>query len=343
MASRERHPYSDPMLPDSSQIFASPDYHCIGFGQHHAHFVEMDREHYRQSIFLDRRVAARSQASFDLPLPPLIAEAARTDARPAAWIFHIAHCGSTLLANLLDQPGQTLALREPPSLRQIGIERGNGASEPLLKSRLTLAHRLCSRRYSDQEVPLIKANVPVNFILDLIDAEQADAPAVMLFLNWRAYLIAILRTDNHRTWVGRITSTFRGAIENKIGVGMGDGVAERAAALWLSQMKLYADYMQRNPNAAALDTQHLFDHPVATATSVARHLGLAGVEPARNAEALTSYSKDPSRRFDSNDRNARASSDEQRLSGELALAESWLNRAAAAGSLFDGFARTITP
>lgn len=328
------------MLPDSSQIFASPDYHCLGLGEHHASFVEMDREHYRQSIFLDRRLSPKVPSVFNLPLSSL-AEAGPQSVKPPSWIFHIAHCGSTLLANLLDQPGQSLALREPPALRQIGIERTSAMDPTRLSDRLSIVHRLCARRYSEREVPVIKANVPVNFILDLIDGQQRQAPAVMLYLDWRAYLLAILRTDNHRAWLHRITDAFRQPIERETGQPLGSASSERAAALWLTQMRLYAGYLGRNANAAVLNTQRLFDDPVTTASVVAQHLGLEGVEPSRNAAQLGTYSKDPSRSFDSDERRARALQDEQRLAGELAQAEAWLDQAASGGIAFAGFEREI--
>lgn len=341
MAPRDGPPYSEAMLPDSSQIFTSPDYHCLGFGEDRARFVAMDREHYRKSIFLDRRVSPKSQTIFELPLAPLIAEAGCRDPSSPRWIFHVAHCGSTLLANLLDRPGRTLVLREPPTLRQIGIERGEGAGDAALGSRLKLAQRLSARRYSADEVPVIKANVPVNFILDLVEQVQAEAPAVMLHLGWHDYLLAILRTDNHRAWLQRISGTFRKQIELKTATPLGDKSSERAAALWLAQMRSFEAYMRRNPNAAALDAQTLFDHPVATAEAVARHLGLEGTDPGSNAEALGTYSKDPSRPFDSQDRRIRAAADEQRLAAELADGKAWLERAAEAGAAFDGFGQKV--
>lgn len=332
------------MLPDTSQIFASPDYHCLGFGNDRAKFVLMDREHYQRSVFLDRRLSAKSQTIVELPLQPLIEEGAgRHEMHGASWIFHVAHCGSTLLANLLDQPGRSLLLREPPALRQVGVERGEGASDSVLAPRMMLAQRLSARRYSIDECPVIKANVPVNFILDLVDQTQWRAPAVMLHLGWRSYLLAILRTDNHRAWLQRISGIFRRQIEETTAMPLSDRSPERAAALWLAQMRTFAAYIERNPNAAALDAQHLFDQPILTAEAVASHLRLIGVEPNGNSALLTSYSKDPSRPFDSHDRRARALADEQRLAAELSDAEAWLGRAAAAGAEFSGFKRSIEP
>ncbi|WP_404368410.1 hypothetical protein AB5I39_14720 [Sphingomonas sp. MMS24-J45] len=46
---------------------------------------------------------------------------------------------------------------------------------------------------------LIKANVPVNFLLPQLAAADPAARAVLLYLPLRPYLQAILRDDNHRT------------------------------------------------------------------------------------------------------------------------------------------------
>ncbi|WP_156930409.1 hypothetical protein [Sphingomonas jaspsi] len=330
------------MSPDASQIFASPDYHCLGMGQDRAQFVRMDRDDYRQSLFLDRRLVTKRPEILELPLAPLIGVSSGAATGSPRWIFHVAHCGSTLLANLLDQPGRSLVLREPPALRQVGIARGQGMAVDAVERRFGLAHRLSSRTFDPAETVVIKANVPVNFCLDLVAKVQPNSPAVLLYLDWPDYLTAILRTDNHRSWLTNITSTFRAMIESILGAPLSDVDAERAASLWLAQMQLYRGFMDANPAAAALDAELLFQDPLATAAAVASHLGLHGVDPTTNAAALGSYSKNPSQPFDSETRRRRAEADRERLSGELAVAGAWLARITAQDGL-PKFDRSITP
>lgn len=55
-----------------------------------------------------------------LPLASLAPRASA--AQSTTWIFQMAHCGSTLLARALDDPGASLVLREPLSLRQTAVQ-----------------------------------------------------------------------------------------------------------------------------------------------------------------------------------------------------------------------------
>src|SRR6478672_6723699 len=113
------------MVPSPEALFATPDHYLFAFDGDRAVFRAMDRAAYHRSIFLDRRISPASEAAFEVPLAPLIAWQEAHQPRPPriGWIFHIAHCGSTLLARALDLPDRSLVLREPLALRQLGIQR----------------------------------------------------------------------------------------------------------------------------------------------------------------------------------------------------------------------------
>src|SRR5438128_6215682 len=102
-------------------LFVSPDHYLHSFEGDSALFVPMDRGAYHRSIFLDGRISPASDQSMHLPAAALNA-GAQAPAR-TGWIFHVAHCGSTLLARALDDPGSNLVLREPLALRQQAFGR----------------------------------------------------------------------------------------------------------------------------------------------------------------------------------------------------------------------------
>src|SRR5437868_14523592 len=108
------------MVPSPEALFATPDHYLFAFDDNCAIFRAMDRAAYHRSIFLDRRISPAGEAAFEVPLAPLLAWHEQQPAAPPpriGWIFHIAHCGSTLLARALDLPERSLVLREPLALR----------------------------------------------------------------------------------------------------------------------------------------------------------------------------------------------------------------------------------
>src|SRR5690349_292551 len=241
--------HHDPMI---ERLFAIPDRHLFAFEGDQAILVEMDREAYRRSIFLDRRIQPAGPA---MQLPVAALTAALDAAAPAAtgpgWIFHIAHCGSTLLARALDLPARSLVLREPLALRQLAVDRT--LSPSARQDRLRLAAALFGRRYRAEAPAIVKANVPVNFIAAEIMALAPAAPAIFLYFPLRPYLLAILRSEGHRTWVRNVTTQLQPAITAVAGDIAGLDIAERAAALWLAQLRLYAGMIAAFPNARSLD------------------------------------------------------------------------------------------
>ena len=295
-------------------LFASPDHYLHSFENGQAVFVPMDRAAYHRSIFLDHRISAGADQRMALPLAGLTARIAT--AQPTSWIFHMAHCGSTLLARALDDPGASLVLREPLALRQSAIQR-----DP---ARLALVLAMLGKRYRADAPTLVKANVPVNFLLPELAAADADAPAVLLYLPLRAYLQAILRNDNHRTWLRNVSAQ----LAPHVGDWSGFSDAERGAALWLAQVDAFTTALAAMPNARTLDAEHLFGDPVPVLAAAASHLGVPidrqTLERVVAGPVFSTYSKNPSVAFDNAARLARAAEVAAAITPELDAAEAWV-------------------
>ena len=122
-----------------------------------------------------------------------------------------------------------LYLREPLALRQTAIQR-----DP---ARLPLGTGDARRNAIAADAPtLVKANVPVNFLLPPARRGAArDAPAILLYLPLRAYLLAILRDENHRGWLRHVTTQ----LAPYVGDWSALNDAERGAALWLAQVETF--------------------------------------------------------------------------------------------------------
>lgn len=299
-------------------LFASPDHYLHSFDGDDALIVAMDRDAYARSIFLDARISPAGEGADRVPVRALLASLPT----PAStmWIFHVAHCGSTLLARALEALGPNLVLREPVALRQVAL-----APDP---QRLALTLAMLGKRYDLAMPTLVKANVPVNFILAEVAAFDAAAPAILLHCGLRDYLLAILRSDQHRAWVRGVT----GLLAPHLGDLVGLSDAERAAALWLAQMQRFAAALTMMPAARSLDAETFFADPAAVLAAAARHFGIAA--DARAIDALVAgplfatYSKNPGVAFDNAARVGRKAALEAALAHELEAARRWIERTA---------------
>jgi hypothetical protein len=295
-------------------LFASPDHYLQSLEGDAAIFMPMDRAAYHRSIFLDHRISPAANRSMRLPLAALTGEA-RAPAR-TGWIFHVAHCGSTLLARALDDPSLNLVLREPLVLRQQAFAR-----DP---KRLALTAAMLSKRYREDLPTIVKANVPVNFLLPDLVALDPEAQAIFLYSTLPDYLLAILRSENHRGWLNRVTA--------QLAAYLGDlshlSDAERCAALWLAQMRAFTSAISLMPNARALDAEAFFTAPRPTLQAAAAHLGVpmsdAAIDATVAGPLFATYSKNPELPFDNEARLERRAELEEPLAPELAQAQSWI-------------------
>lgn len=300
------------------QLVASPDHYLHAFAGDAAVFVPMDRAAYRRSIFLDDRIDPAGPGTMRLPIAALLP--ALRPAQPLHWIFHVAHCGSTLLARALEELDSALVLREPFALRQLAF----GGDERLL----ALVRQLLSRRYDPSAPSLVKANVPVNFVLERILTDGPADRALLLHYALDDYLLAILRNPNHRGWVQRVT----GDLAAYLGDLSALSDAERAAALWLAQTRRFAAALDRGERVAVLDAERFFTRPEEALAAVLAHFGRpadpAGIALVTGGPLFSTYSKNPEVAFDNAARLTRRAALEAEMAPELAAARAWIARTA---------------
>ena len=77
--------------------------------------------------FLDERARPASAEAVWLPLQDVVEEGRASPSLGACWIFHIGHCGSTLLSRLLQSWPHLQVLREPLPLRSLAAAVCQGA------------------------------------------------------------------------------------------------------------------------------------------------------------------------------------------------------------------------
>jgi hypothetical protein len=316
-----------------SDLLHNPDFYMFGWEDDHAIFLDMNRQSYARSIFFDDRIVTADDQVMRVPLEPLLTSVSQMGAAQPriGWIFHMAHTGSTLLARALDCPGKNLVIREPASLRALGVEaRSFSSDRPPNESwgqRFNLTMAMLNKRYSDDEAVIVKANVPVNGIIPDVLANAPNPKALLLHFGLEDYLTAILRSPNHRKWVERIFSELQ--LESQSAGPSGETQhAEKAAALWLFQIRIFADVLAANPSVRSLEANILFDEPLMCLKAASDYYGCpindGDARTIIGGELFSTYSKNPNAAFDNARRKERVSETRTALAEEFKLARNWV-------------------
>ncbi len=205
-------------------------------------FGRLSAAEYQATSFLDRRAIQPEMATGTVPWPlaePWLLELPRR----CDFIFHISHCGSTLLSRLLGSHEATLPVREP------GILRGLRLTDSQARFDATLG--LLSRGFRPGQQPLVKATSVVNAVAERLMERADNARALLVHVPASTFLAAVLdgsQSDilghaaerHHRLVQAGLLPTDTPAA----------GPGEQAAAAWLCEMHTLRGIAARFPDRA---------------------------------------------------------------------------------------------
>lgn len=321
-------------------ILSHPALYFFDIEGPNARFRPMSREAFRRSVFLDQRIQPDDRQIAGVPLQLLLGASASAPKpkRSMRIIFHIAHCGSTLLANGLDQSDKTLVLREPYALRQIGVEQASNPTFPatskIVNDVLAFAVGQYSKQYSASQTTIIKANVPVNFVAsELLDRRPAPL-GLMLHLPLDSYLLAVLKSKEHQNWVVNVTRELGHGISRTLDLSL-DEIADltipRAAAmLWSVQIRLFDRLLKKFPKTTrSLDAENLFKAPAQTLQELDGFFGTGLGDPhirsVVEGHVFNTNAKRPGQAYTSDDRERERARKREELAPSLNDARDWFN------------------
>jgi hypothetical protein len=152
--------------------------------------VQLTETDLTEHSFLDERIF-RPDMKFEwVPWDQFEAQTASLPGEPPSYIFHIGHCGSTLLSRLLAAATGTSALREPLPLRTFAIDCADGNAG-------MLGDEALGRRLRSFERVWAPATIKATSICsNVIDRVSADAPVVFLYQQAETHLAVILAGEN---------------------------------------------------------------------------------------------------------------------------------------------------
>lgn len=258
---------------------------------------------YRRAGFLDRRALRADMPGWEVTRPELLAAIGTAPPRlPVHWLFHIGHCGSTLVSRLLDLLPGVLGLREPLPLLALAHATGH----PAERDWFAPVTRLLARGFDDTGAVLVKPTSTVTSMAERLLAADAGAGpgrACLLWIDLQSWLATMLRAPE------LVDATLSQAPLRAGGIDLpaadaGDP-AFGLARVWLAdQLRwrgLAADPMLAE-RITDLDFAEVLTAPAGVLARLARHYGLPVPDdwPTRVAGSglLHRYAKDPGQAFD---------------------------------------------
>jgi len=317
-------------------------------------FSPMDEASYRASIFLDNRIKRAGPRDLAVDLDGLLRLAQDLDlpSRRIHYIFHIGHCGSTLMSTVLGGLDGFLALREPPML--MGLSRSMRHLEepgfPISRERwdqlFELALALLGRTWRPTQTALIKPTSHAGNLIPLLMNSTGWERGLLLHVGLETYLTTMLRSEVRRETM-LFAKDFRLRDFVTLMPDLPDSVesyrpGQLAAMSWLLHAREFATAMDADAlreRTLGLDFDCFLADPqsslhqvceffsqTADDTTLQRLLDMHGGRSA----------KDPGRSYDYARRQAELSSARQAYADEINAGLRWAEQMETAGGPFSG-------
>ncbi|QNP41438.1 hypothetical protein [Lysobacter solisilvae (ex Woo and Kim 2020)] len=310
-------------LPHDFNVSATYPLYAIDPAQDRAWVLHFDREDYRRASFLDQRALHRQISGWTVSGAELAA--ARAPAPPLSrlrWIFHIGHCGSSLVSRLLDLIPGTLGLREPLPLLTLAHE-SRAADHPWWPTVRTLL----ARGFEDTQAVVVKpTSIVTNVALPLL---QGTGPACFLWVDLRTWLSTLLRDAD---LVSAVLATEPLRLAGMPALAEADTAPARLARAWLIEQLRWRELGNRVERGRLLDVDfaQVVAAPAAATARIAAHFALVvpddWAEQIDASGLLTRYAKDASQVFDANTRRRELAASADQHAGAITEGLRWAQR-----------------
>lgn len=336
---------NDDSLPfDLDQIRDSPLWHFHDYDLALSNFwlVRVDRALFRHASFLDERISrhAPTRVRYQLQHLSTLFPATNGQRSPIAFIFHIGHCGSTLLSRALAVAERILPVREPLCVRSLANdERELNRPTSLLsvaqwRGLLTSTLDALARKFHEEDLNLIKATSTCNNLLAAVLSEDAKTRILLLFVPLRSYLAGMLGKpepppDLRRQAKTRMLDWMRIPESTPLELYRLDD-PQLAALAWMGGMYSFAEALESYPDRLLLvDFEKVLIDPVTRLREVAEHLCLGAV----TTEIVTgfprvsaSYAKQPGVSYTPDTRARILQQAHRERAAEILTAMKWAER-----------------
>ncbi len=299
--------------PAIAEVLADPGWHLyqLDFAHDTCDWLPVTESQFREASFLDQRIhdAAASPVSFARAdvFNALAGQApASTD-----FIFHIGHCGSTLLSRALAATPAVLPIREPLTLRQLSSH-----ASPTLPQQwqewLQLALSAHNRPFHPGQRCMIKATSTCNALIRPVAEKMPDARMLLVFVRLEPFLAGMLGKESPaRDLAGHAPHRLQewqaltGEVFIPPATGMGE--VQLAVLTWLTSVaRMMAAVIDHADQCLMLDFDAFLEAPERQFEILFEHFGL---QDSRShilqawPEISLGYSKQPDQPYSAFNRN----------------------------------------
>lgn len=312
-------------------------------------FAKLEARERAEAPFLDERILGTNPQGAWMPLNLL--QERLPDFQACHFIFHIGHCGSTLLSRLLQSWPCTQVLREPLPLRTLATawsELDCSSSRFSREEWQLILHQtilLLARPIRPAVETLIKATSNCNALILPILSCVPDTRIILLDMALRPYLATLLKSPNSVNDAASAAPERLRFLRSQLGedpelVLHRMSLPQQCAMGWIAErlrFQLLVDGDQSS-RVLHLDFDNFLRFPEASLRTIASHLKWDEeiVSQAMTSSAWTRYSKAQEHQYAPADRSHDLAHSLRLHSIEIAGAESFVRQLCRRHSILDG-------
>ncbi len=263
---------------------------------------------------------------------------------PVHYIFHVGHCGSTLLSRLLQLLDGVQSLREPLPLRTLAQDFADAAdgrsflTDAARREHLQVLSRLWGR---GEPYTVVKATSICSGLLPHIHTVQPDCRSVFVYNRPETHIATLLAGENAiidlRGFAKLRLQRLQQITSLKLQLHELNP-AQLAALGWLSETtSIVSSSDQHAAQIESLEFDEFLKNPADRLTQLLRFLDIPAaaeaVETAVRSDVLQTYSKAPEHEYNAQTRATILANSRQKFARDIADTLSWMDELASESPL----------
>ena len=294
--------------------------------------VELSAAEVSEASFLDQRVLKQGTNGTWVPWQFIAEMFEKVEVKkPPNFIFHVGHCGSTLVSRLLQQMDKTTSLREPLPLRTLAqdvadAQEGRSFLSPQEQAeRLQVLSKMWCRGAGQA---VVKATSICTDLLPIIHGDDSVAKSMFVYNRAETHIATLLAGEN-------AVVDLRGFAQLRLHQM---SVGQLAALSWLSETLSATRSLEQYPDqVTVLEFEAFLREPADSLARISSFLDIdadsEAIEKAVNSDVLQTYSKAPEHRYNAQTRSAILADSRARFAKEIDEALTWLDELAGRSEL----------